>query len=151
MVCLVALFIGQDKHPSAKAYEKHFHCFACGKSGDIIQFVEDYYNIDFKQAMEKINQDFSLGLDSDCKIDYKKINRMKAEREKKRNETIKLNKKYSNLCREKHNLENKIKETNGNMTIYNWEKETDKVISLQNILMNIDNKLDRLDLLLQKR
>lgn len=39
-----------------------FTCFGCGKTGDLIEFVKLYYNIEFGQAITKINLDFNLGL-----------------------------------------------------------------------------------------
>ena len=38
------------------------HCFGCGKSGDVIQFVQEYFNIGFRDALAKLNDDFHLGL-----------------------------------------------------------------------------------------
>ena len=66
-------FHGVDKNPSAKAYKNTYFCFSCGQKGDLIQFVEDYFNISFKEAVEKINQDFNLNLTNDYKISKKKL------------------------------------------------------------------------------
>lgn len=41
---------------------KAFNCFSCNRTGDLISFVEQLFNISFKEAMEKINQDFNLKL-----------------------------------------------------------------------------------------
>ena len=49
-----------DRHPSAKVYTKSFYCFSCNKGGDLIRFVQDYFNLSFKEAMQKINIDFNL-------------------------------------------------------------------------------------------
>ena len=76
-------FHGKDRKPSAKAYKNSFHCFACGLTSDTIGFVEKYFNLSFKEAMQKINEDFHLGLDSATKIDYNKINEIKQERLRK--------------------------------------------------------------------
>jgi DNA primase len=35
-----------------------YHCFGCGKSGDLIQFIKDYENVEFKRALE-ILSDYS--------------------------------------------------------------------------------------------
>lgn len=48
--------------------------------------------------MQKINEDFNLGLDSNTKIDYEKINRMKQEREQRERYKKKLMKEYCKLC-----------------------------------------------------
>jgi len=37
-----------------------FNCFGCGAGGDVIKFVELYYNVDFKGALEKLGKDIDL-------------------------------------------------------------------------------------------
>lgn len=43
-----------------------YYCFSCGKSGNIINFVADYFNYslpnELRQVLERINDDFNLGL-----------------------------------------------------------------------------------------
>ena len=51
---------GKDSNFSFK--DDSFKCWVCGASGDVIDFVQQYFNISFKEAVEKINADFSLGL-----------------------------------------------------------------------------------------
>lgn len=50
--------------PSLKAYDgdRGFHCFGCGVSGDVIDFVRRYFGIDFLTACKQLNSDFALGL-----------------------------------------------------------------------------------------
>ena len=44
-------------HPIAGA----FHCFSCGhRGGDIIAYAQMKYNISFKEALEKLNFDWSV-------------------------------------------------------------------------------------------
>jgi DNA primase len=45
-----------EKTPSFFVYEneQNFHCYGCGKHGDVISFVQDYENIDFKEAVESV-------------------------------------------------------------------------------------------------
>ena len=42
-----------DKTPSLSIdpVKKVFHCFGCGKSGDIITFVQEYHKVSFKEAV----------------------------------------------------------------------------------------------------
>jgi DNA primase len=40
--------------------DDYFHCFVCGAKGDVITFVQKYFNIGFQSAVEKICTDFSL-------------------------------------------------------------------------------------------
>ena len=43
-------FHGADKHPSMKIYKDGYHCFTCGKNGDIFSFVQEMEHCDFKTA-----------------------------------------------------------------------------------------------------
>ncbi len=51
-----------EKTPSCKISDKLFHCFGCGASGNLIQFVEKLFDADFKSALVRIDNDFNLGL-----------------------------------------------------------------------------------------
>ncbi len=43
-----------EKTPSfsVNAADKYYHCFGCGASGDVITFVKEYENVEFRQAVE---------------------------------------------------------------------------------------------------
>lgn len=51
---------GVDKNCGVK--DDYIHCFVCGESADQIGFVEKLFSLKFKDAVAKINIDFSLGL-----------------------------------------------------------------------------------------
>jgi len=51
-----------EKTASLKLYDDSFYCFGCGTGGDLIKFVQLYFNISFPQALIRINSDFRLGL-----------------------------------------------------------------------------------------
>lgn len=54
-----------DRHASLKVYSGNktgWHCFGCGASGTVIDFVMHLYDLNFRQACVRINSDFSLGL-----------------------------------------------------------------------------------------
>ena len=42
----------EDRHPSLHFKNNRFKCFACGASGDVIDLVQRYLNIGFKEAVE---------------------------------------------------------------------------------------------------
>lgn len=42
-----------------------FKCFGCGKSGDVITFIEEIEKIDFKEAIEKLAKDAGIELPKD--------------------------------------------------------------------------------------
>jgi len=43
-----------EKTPSfaINAADRYYHCFGCGVSGDVIGFVKEYENVDFRQAVQ---------------------------------------------------------------------------------------------------
>ncbi|MCB6993686.1 DNA primase [bacterium 210820-DFI.6.37] len=51
-----------EKTPSFVVSETKqiFTCFGCGASGDVIKFVEQYYQLDFMQAMEKLADEYGI-------------------------------------------------------------------------------------------
>lgn len=51
-----------EKTASLRLYNKSFYCFGCGVGGDMIKFMQLYFNISFSQALLRINSDFRLGL-----------------------------------------------------------------------------------------
>ena len=59
-------FHANDNTASLKLYdgEGGFHCFACGAHGSVIDFVMRLFDLNFRQAVLRINADFHLGLTS---------------------------------------------------------------------------------------
>jgi len=54
---------GHDRNFS---YNTHYYkCFVCGASGDIFKLVMEYFKIDFREAVTKLNHDFHVGLELD--------------------------------------------------------------------------------------
>ena len=62
-----------EKTASMKIYpaDKGYHCFGCGKGGDVINFVQELYGLDYKATVRKINDDFCLRLPLDEKLSDK--------------------------------------------------------------------------------
>lgn len=48
----------EDKHPSFYIYTKNqrYHCYGCGRHGDVINFVMEIENFDFKTALKKLKK-----------------------------------------------------------------------------------------------
>lgn len=67
----------REKTPSFKVHDDHYYCFGCNASGDVIDFVQSYFGLAFLDSLKKINQDFSLGMDDDDRIDYQEIEEIK--------------------------------------------------------------------------
>ena len=52
-----------ERTPSLKVYEDHFHCFGCGEHGDHTDFVQKLFGLSNIEAAKKISADFGLSLD----------------------------------------------------------------------------------------
>lgn len=75
-----------EKTPSFSVSEQKqiFKCFGCGVSGNIIEFTKQYYNLDFKEAVEKLAKengiDFKLGYSDNKRLDkYYEVNKAAAK------------------------------------------------------------------------
>lgn len=138
-------FHGEDRRPSAKAYEKNFHCFTCQRHLDVIGFVEEYFNLSFREAMQKINMDFNMGLDPHTPVDYDKLNQIKSQQFERRKIKEKQVKKYCNLCDIKIYYEKVIKYFKTKINIKNWDKLESAISYFENKLFLINQELDILD------
>lgn len=90
-----------EKTPSfiVSPQKQIFTCFGgCGASGDVVSFVEKYYNLDFNEAVQKLADEYGITLQkttySDDREKYYQINR-EAARFFYRNLTEKKNPGYT--------------------------------------------------------
>ena len=53
-----------EKTPSFVVSEQKqiYTCFGCGATGDVISFVERYYNLDFRGAVEQLAKEYGIEL-----------------------------------------------------------------------------------------
>lgn len=88
-----------ERSASFKAYpgQRGYYCFGCGAHGSVIDFVMLYFGLSFKDALAKINKDFSLGLPIGEKLDRRKqleinrqafMRRREVEAEKAKRESL---------------------------------------------------------------
>ena len=51
-----------EKTPSFSVNEEKqfYHCFGCGKGGDVISFVMEYHKLDFREAVDKLCDDYGI-------------------------------------------------------------------------------------------
>ena len=49
-----------DRHPSLYVADDHYHCFACGEHGDVIDFVSKLFRLSLYDAAQKLAADFHL-------------------------------------------------------------------------------------------
>ena len=52
-----------DRHPSMVVYDDHYHCFACGEHGDVIDLVANLYGLPVLDAANKLAYDFGISQD----------------------------------------------------------------------------------------
>ena len=52
-----------DRHPSLYVADDHYHCFACGEHGDVIDFVSKLFQLSLYDAARKLAADFHLSPD----------------------------------------------------------------------------------------
>lgn len=86
----VCCFSHNERTPSMKVYKGSggYHCFGCGAHGSIIDFVMQYFGLNFQDAISKINTDFSLGLPIGERISLRRRREMEhrqMERQEERN------------------------------------------------------------------
>ncbi len=62
--CIRCPFHAGDRQASLHIYPGSggFHCFGCGAHGSVIDFVMRLFDLNFRQAILRINADFQLGL-----------------------------------------------------------------------------------------
>ena len=77
----------EDQHPSMKLNERYFYCFGCGAGGNVYNFVMQYENYSFGEALSHLAERAGVELP---KIEYSKEARAKAE---KRAALLEINKK----------------------------------------------------------
>jgi DNA primase len=94
-----------EKTPSCHIWDDHFKCFGCGKYGDIISFVQIYFNLSFTDALAKLNCDFGLNLPIDRKPTLREANEAQRrwaaivkERQEREANYIALHKKFLAAC-----------------------------------------------------
>lgn len=138
----------KDNSPSMKIYEKSFYCFSCNRTGDLIEFVKQYFNLNFQEAMEKINFDFNLGLKTKGRISKKRLLEIQKEQELKNKQKEykkkKINKKLieaSNHYRIYNHIINELKKQ---ITKENWEEKVEAISFLQEKIELLDLYMDNL-------
>lgn len=64
----------KEKTPSFVVSEskQFYHCFGCGESGDVINFVQKYYNLDFMGAVERLADEYGIQFERNFEKNEKK-------------------------------------------------------------------------------
>lgn len=66
-----------ERTASLKIYDgtRGYSCYGCGKSGDVISFVQLLYGLSFSEALNKINDDFGLNLPLERRLSLREKHR----------------------------------------------------------------------------
>ncbi len=67
----------QEKTPSfvVQKGDRHYHCFGCGAHGDAIQFLMNYLNLTFAEAVEALAEQFHVPLERDERREEKGLSK----------------------------------------------------------------------------
>lgn len=78
-----------DRHPSMVVYDDHYHCFACGEHGDVIDLVANLYGLPVLDAANKLAYDFGISQDKPpTKETEEKLNRKSEAQRLRENEKL---------------------------------------------------------------
>ncbi len=78
-----------DRHPSMVVYDDHYHCFACGEHGDVIDLVANLYGLPVFDAANKLVYDFGISQDKPLTKEMKeKLNKKSEAQQLKGNEKL---------------------------------------------------------------
>ena len=78
-----------DRHPSMVVYDDHYHCFACGEHGDVIDLVANLYGLPVLDAANKLANDFGISQDKpSIKEIEEKLNRKSEAQRLRENEKL---------------------------------------------------------------
>lgn len=69
--CSCPFHNGKDRNMSMK--NNAFHCFVCGKSGDLFELVQGVTGMQFIDALRWVNDEFGLKLDIDSPMDKRRL------------------------------------------------------------------------------
>ena len=70
-----------DKHPSMTFRGGRFRCWACGASGDAVDYTARLYGLDPMEALRRLNEDFRLALPLDRPASKKEREQARRRRE----------------------------------------------------------------------
>ena len=78
-----------DRNPSLFVDDDHYHCFACGEHGDVIDFTAKLYGLTLYDAAKKLAYDFGITQDKPPdKAMQEKLNRKSEAQRLKENEKL---------------------------------------------------------------
>lgn len=88
-----------ERTASLKIYDgtRGYSCYGCGKSGDVISFVQTMYGLNFSEALSKLNDDFGLNLPLERRLSLRekyRFDSIERQRNKEKREREALFERY---------------------------------------------------------
>ena len=78
-----------DRNPSLFVDDDHYHCFACGEHGDVIDFTAKLFGLKLYEAAQKLAYDFGITQDKPPdKAMQEKLNRKSEAQRLRENEKL---------------------------------------------------------------
>lgn len=111
---------------------------------DLIRFVQDYFDLSFKNAIKKINYDFNLNLNLE-RIPKQTLKELEFKKQQKQKEKQEHNEKLLYLCKTIITYEKLNKILKSQLTPYNWEEIEEARASITNHLELLNEEFDTLN------
>ena len=139
-----------EKTASLKLYDGDggFCCFGCGAKGSVIDFTMQLFDINFRQAVLRLDMDFSLGLTGE-KPDYTAHSRILEKRQKEQRYRQELDSKIKALAAEHlrlhQNMIHRCPSSPDNGFDPLFEEAIKKLPYVQYQLDELENELERVN------
>lgn len=97
------------KHPALAFYGNGTcYCHSCHKGGDSIALTAQLFGLSMKEAAQKLNDDFRLGLDAGKPLSTAARKQIARRREKQQNEKSKARREWAFLCKVRDQANNEL-------------------------------------------
>ena len=145
-----------EKTASLKIYKdgRGWCCFGCHRGGDVINFASLYYGLSFKDTLQRLNDDFNLGIiqsasetDENRALTAVQIARRKAERKKHERLKMALEGRYWALFDRWIDNERQIKDNAPKSFDEDFSPAFCKALRLRDVLKDrlIDLEMERME------
>lgn len=118
-----------EKTASLTIKNEHYKCFGCGAYGGVIDFVMEYFGLQFRQALVKLDSDFNLGYVTNKKPSYRERAQMSENRRlEQAHQAYKenLHQNYLTLCNVHSVLFRQL--CNGDESVREMVEELDRIL-----------------------
>ena len=88
----------KEKTASMKIYKDSFHCFGCGKYGDVLSFVMGMENCDFKTAYKALGGSYKAKSDNQRNLYHYHLQKRKERQIKDAQTLIQRKESYQEKC-----------------------------------------------------